>query len=96
MVTDDDIDYLHRMQWLSPAAEVEARTPGEETAPEPRSGDLVVFYTHFLCGLGLSASVFFRRFLTYFGLQPHHLGPNAILQLTGFAMLCEGYVGILP
>lgn len=96
VVTADDIEYLRRTRRLPPAELVEARAPGAETTPAPRDGEVVVFYTHFLRGLGLPVSLFFRRFLTFFGLQPHHLGPNAILQLAAFVTLCEGYVGILP
>ena len=31
-----------------------------------------------------------------FDLQPHHLGPNSILQLSSFVTLCEDYLGLLP
>ncbi|KAE8792881.1 hypothetical protein D1007_32516 [Hordeum vulgare] len=34
--------------------------------------------------------------LIFFGLQPHHLAPNAILQLSSFVVLCEGFLGIEP
>ncbi|KAE8790184.1 hypothetical protein D1007_35518 [Hordeum vulgare] len=45
---------------------------------------------------GLPASAFFSEWLRFFGLQPHHLAPNAILQLSAFVFLCEGFVGIEP
>ncbi|KAI4989937.1 hypothetical protein ZWY2020_038300 [Hordeum vulgare] len=32
----------------------------------------------------------------FFGLQPHHLVPNAILQLAAFVVSCEGFMGIEP
>ncbi|KAE8819630.1 hypothetical protein D1007_02274 [Hordeum vulgare] len=50
------------------------------------------FYRHF----GLPASSFFAEWLQFFGLQPHHLAPNALLQLAAFVVLCEGFVGIEP
>jgi hypothetical protein len=31
-----------------------------------------------------------------YDIQPHHLGPNAVLQLASFVTLCEGYLGLLP
>lgn len=84
------------MRRLPPAGEVEARTPGNEVVPEPREGEVVVFLVHFACGFGLPASHFFRRFLGFYGLQPHHLGANSILQLAAFIAFCEGYVGLQP
>ena len=56
----------------------------------------MVFLTPFERGFGLSASTFFRTFLEFFGLQPHHLGTGAIVQLSGFVTLCEGYLGVEP
>ncbi|KAE8775309.1 hypothetical protein D1007_52179 [Hordeum vulgare] len=51
---------------------------------------------HFYHGYGLSASDFFSRFLTFFCLQPHHLAPNAVLQLAASVVLCQGFMGIEP
>ncbi|KAI4981883.1 hypothetical protein ZWY2020_022375 [Hordeum vulgare] len=45
---------------------------------------------------GLPASSFFSEWLHFFGLHPHHLAPNAILQLSAFVVLCEGFLGIEP
>ncbi|KAE8781808.1 hypothetical protein D1007_44868 [Hordeum vulgare] len=64
--------------------------------PAPKDGKVVVFYEHFVHKLGLPASTFFRWFLTSFGLHPHHLGANSILQLSTFVALCERYLGIDP
>jgi hypothetical protein len=68
---------------------------GEEV-PAPREGKVVVFRAHFMRGFGLPASGFFRRFLNHYGLQPHHLGANAVLMLSAFATFCEAYLGIWP
>ncbi|KAI4972026.1 hypothetical protein ZWY2020_002951 [Hordeum vulgare] len=38
----------------------------------------------------------FHEWLHFFGLQAHHLAPNAIQQLAAFVVLCEGFVGIEP
>ena len=46
--------------------------------------------------LGLPASGFFRSFLEFHGLQPHHLTPNTVVLLAAFATLCEGFLGVLP
>ena len=54
----------------------------------------MVFSSHLARGLGLPVSSFFLNFLNFYGLQPHHLGANSIMQLGCFVMLCEAYVGI--
>ena len=41
-------------------------------------------------------SQFFRDFLNHFQMQPHHLGANAIMLLSAFITLCEGYLGVRP
>ncbi|KAE8790308.1 hypothetical protein D1007_35461 [Hordeum vulgare] len=81
---------------LPPASLVAVRIPGAETAPTPKEGEVVVFDEHFYRGFGLPTSNFFANFLTFFGLQPHHLAPNAILQLVSFVVVCEGFLGIEP
>ncbi|KAE8786390.1 hypothetical protein D1007_39740 [Hordeum vulgare] len=81
---------------LPPASLVAVRIPGAETTPMPREGEVVVFEEHFYRGFGLQASNFFANFLSFFGLQPHHLLQNANLQLASFVVLCEGFMGIEP
>ncbi|KAE8798023.1 gypsy-type retrotransposon rire2 protein [Hordeum vulgare] len=81
---------------LPPASLVAMRIRGAETAPTPQEGEVVVFDEYFYRGFGLPASNFFANFLTFFGLQLHHLAPNAILQLASFVVLCEGFLGIEP
>ncbi|KAE8798987.1 hypothetical protein D1007_25712 [Hordeum vulgare] len=81
---------------LPPASVVVARVPGAENSPTPREEEVVVFDEHFHRGFGLPASNFFSNFLIFVGLQPHHLAPNAILQLVAYVVLCEGFLGIDP
>ena len=56
----------------------------------------MVFRSHFLRGIGLPASAFFRSFLEFYQLQPHHLTPNTVVLLSAFVTLCEGFLGVLP
>ncbi|KAE8795380.1 hypothetical protein D1007_29757 [Hordeum vulgare] len=93
-ISDGNIDTLRHRRMLPPANLVAARVPGAEAAPTPEKGDVVVFEEYFYRVFGLLASDFFTRLLTFFGLQPHHLAPNAILQLAAFVVLCEGFMGI--
>src|SRR4051812_8282658 len=93
---EEDIQYLRDTKRLPPAMAVAARALGDEAVPQPEGTERVVFFSHFKHGFGLPASDFFRTFLDFFGLQLHHLGANAVLQLSGFVTLCEGYLGIKP
>ncbi|KAK1660696.1 hypothetical protein QYE76_048855 [Lolium multiflorum] len=70
--------------------------PGEEVEPKPEPGERVVFGAHLDRGLGLPASAFFRRFLDFFGLQPHHLPANACVLLSCYVAFMEGYAGLWP
>ena len=78
------------------APEVICRLLGKEHIPTPQPGERVVFLTHFERGFGLPASNFFRSFLDFFGLQPHHLPANAIVSLSAFSAFSEGYLGLWP
>ncbi|KAK1661659.1 hypothetical protein QYE76_049818 [Lolium multiflorum] len=86
---DDDIARLVRLRRIP--QEVITRTPGEENEPTPEPGERVVFGAHFDRGLGLPASRFFRQFLDFFGLQPHHLPANACVLLSCYVAFMEGY-----
>ncbi|KAE8810707.1 hypothetical protein D1007_12507 [Hordeum vulgare] len=90
------INALRHHRLLPPASQVSVRLPSSETSPAPVAGEVVVFVEHFYRGFGLPTSSFFAERLQFFGLQQHHLAPNAILQLATFAVLCEGFMGIEP
>jgi hypothetical protein len=72
------------------------RIPGEELEPAPEAGEVVVFAAHFERGFGLLASNFFREFLDFYELQPHHLPGNAIFYLSSYVSFMEAFVGLLP
>ncbi|KAK1652011.1 hypothetical protein QYE76_069816 [Lolium multiflorum] len=90
-MTEEGINRLIRLRWIP--QQVVTRAPGTEVEPRPEPGERVVFGAHFDRGLGLSASPFFRQFLEFFGLQPHHLPANAFVQLRCFVAFMEGYAG---
>ena len=79
-VTSDDINLLYASRRIPP--ELACRLPGDEVEPAPEAGERVVFLAHFQRGFGLPVSDFFSQFLVRFGLQPHHIQPNAILHLS--------------
>ncbi|KAK1695957.1 hypothetical protein QYE76_012654 [Lolium multiflorum] len=90
-ITDEDIERLRRIP-----PQVKARAPGDEVVPQLEPGERVVFTAHFERWLGRPASAFFRYFLDYFGLQPHHLPANAFITLSCYVAFCEGYAGLWP
>lgn len=91
-IGEGDIQYHRDTKWLPPAEAVSACAPGAERISEPREGEHVVFYAHFARWFVLPASLFF---LEVFGLQPHHLGANTVVQLADFVTLCEGFLGVM-
>ena len=70
--------------------------PEREISPVPEEDERVIFRSHCLRGVGLPASGFFRSFLEFYYLQPHHLTPNTVVLLSAFITLCKGFLGILP
>ncbi|KAE8819302.1 hypothetical protein D1007_02800 [Hordeum vulgare] len=80
-IGEEHIEALHHHRLLPPASQVLVPLPGAETAPTPAVGEVVVFNEHFYRGFGLPASAFLSEWIYFFGLQPHHVAPNAILQL---------------
>ena len=47
-------------------------------------------------GFVILASDFFHGFLCEYGVQLQHLPPNAVLQLAGFVVVHEAFLGIEP
>ena len=87
-VTEADIKWLRDSRRIP--ANLFCRVPKkEDIEPDVESGERVVFLDHFERGFGLPAGKFFRDFLDTFGLQPHHLPANAILQLSAYATFSE-------
>ena len=93
-VSSLDIKWLRKSRRVSP--EVICRRPGDELSPTPQPGERVVFIAHFERGFALPISNFFRSFLDFYGLQPHHLSANSIVSLSAFTTLCEAYLGLWP
>ncbi|KAK1618313.1 hypothetical protein QYE76_023830 [Lolium multiflorum] len=93
-VTEYEIDWLYRSRRIPEG--VVCRIPGDEIEPDPEPGEYVVFLAHFERGFGLPASPFFREFLDFYKLQPHHLPGNAIFYLSCYATFMEAYIGIRP
>ncbi|KAM0852058.1 hypothetical protein ACQ4PT_052018 [Festuca glaucescens] len=91
-VNQAEIEWLYRSRRIP--KEVFCWIPGKELEPAPEPGEIVVFAAHFERGFGLPASDFFRRFLDFYELQPHHLLANAIFYLSSYVSFMEGFVGL--
>ena len=90
-VHDDHVDFLRDTRRLPSADKVEVRlAPAKEIRPEPWEGERVVFRSHILRGFGLPVSAFFRSWLDFYQLQPHHLTPNAVVLLSAFIIPVRG------
>ncbi|KAE8785604.1 hypothetical protein D1007_40674 [Hordeum vulgare] len=83
-IYEGHIEALRHHRLLPPASQVLVRIPRAETAATPTVGEVIIFNEHFYRGFELPASSFFSEWLHFFGLQPHHLAPNAILPLSAF------------
>jgi hypothetical protein len=68
---------------------------GDQT-PAPREGEIIVLTFHIHRGISFPLSDFLSAVLRHFRVQPFHLTPNSIVILSGFAALCEGYLGVRP
>ena len=78
-VHDDHVEFLRNTRRLPGADKVEVRlAPAKEIRPELQECERVVFRLHFLRGISLPVSAFFRSWLEFYQLQPHHLTPNAV------------------
>ena len=93
-VSREDIGWLRKSRRVSP--EVICRRPGNEICPTLEPGERVVFIAHFERGFALPASDFFRSFLDFFGLQPHHLSANSIVSLSAYCTFTEAFLGLWP
>ncbi|KAK1606121.1 hypothetical protein QYE76_029794 [Lolium multiflorum] len=93
-VSEYEIDWLYRSRRIPEG--VTCRLAGDEIEPVLEPGEHVVFLAHFERGFGLPVSSFFRSFLDFYKLQPHHLPGNAVFYLSCYATFMEAYIGIHP
>lgn len=94
-VTEGDIAKLQAARYLT--AEIHHRLPAEgQVIPTPRSGERVVFVSHFLRGLGFALNPFVRGLMFYYGLDFHDLAPDSILLISAFIVTCEAFLRTPP
>ena len=94
-VTEEDIAKLRAARYLT--VEILHRLPAKgQVIPTPRSGERVVFISHFLRGLGFTLHPFVRGLMFYYGLDFHDLAPNSFLHISAFIVMCEAFLRIPP
>jgi hypothetical protein len=84
-----------RAPW-PPQAESHWRTDFKALVPAPNSTEIVMLKSHVERGLSMLPSSFFTNLLKFYGLQLHHIAPNSLVSIAGYAALCEGFLGIRP
>ena len=94
-VTEEDIAKLQAARYLT--AEIPHRLPAQgQVILTPRSGDRVVFISHFLQGLGFALHPFVRGLMFYYGLDFHDLAPDSFLHISAFIITCEAFLRMPP
>ena len=94
-VTEVDIPKLRAARYLTP--EILHRLPAQgQVVPTPKSGERVVFVSHFLHGLGFALNPFVRGLMFYYGLDFHDLAPDSILLISTFIITCEAFLRTPP
>ena len=94
-VTGEDITKLRKARYLT--AEILHRLPTKgKVTRTPKSGERVVFISHFLRGLGFALHPFVRGLMFYYGLDFHDLTPDSFLHIPTFIVVCEAFLRIPP
>ena len=92
-VTEEDIAKLWKVRYLT--AEIPHRLPTKgQVIPTPKSGERVVFISHFLRGLGFALHPFVCGLMFYYGLDFHDLAPDSFLHISAFVVVCEAFLRI--
>jgi hypothetical protein len=95
-VKESDVQTMEGEGTVAPQAESLWRTDFKAPAPIPNPSKIVMLRSHVERGLSMPPSLFFTNLLKFYGLQLHHISPNNLVSVAGYAALCEGYLGIRP
>lgn len=95
-VTTEKLEELAESGVLPPQSEISWRAPEEESRPSPDSGEVVVFLEHVIRGFRPPGHPFFREVLHHYKLRVSDIGPNSILNICHYIVVCESYLCIAP
>ena len=90
-VTETQLNNLVLTGTLSSKKTIHWRVPGNECPPTPQEGEVVVFVDHLAWGFNPPGSTFYRDVLANFQLHPQDTGPNSVINICHFQVLCEVY-----
>ena len=94
-VTEEDIAKVRVARYLTP--EILHQLPAQgQVVPTPKSGERVVFVSHFLNGLGFALNPFVWGLMFYYRLDFHDLAPDSILLISAFIVTCEAFLRSPP
>jgi hypothetical protein len=83
-VTEDDMPMMMKLGYFGEAESKLVRFAGEETTPEPKNDEVVVFKSFFRAGLRFPLNEMIGVVLKNFEIYLHQLTPNAIVRLSVF------------
>jgi hypothetical protein len=83
-VTEDDMPMMMKLGYFGEAESKLVRFAGEETTPEPKNDEVVVFKSFFRAGLWFPLNEMIGVVLKNFEIYLHQLTPNAIVRLSVF------------
>jgi hypothetical protein len=95
-ISDSDLLHLVDMGVLPPKELSRSRTWERIFVPTKDTHESVAFTTFFVHILGSPICPFFWSLLDFYSIDPTHLNPNSVLQISIFVHLYEAFLGIAP
>jgi hypothetical protein len=95
-IRDAHVQALESEGTVAPQEESHWRTDFKALVPAPSPTEILMLKSHVERGFSMPPSHFFTNLLKYYGLQLHHIAPNSLVSVAGYAALCEGFLGIRP
>ena len=91
-ITEDDLEKMASIGGLGPKEVLHWRAPGKECPPQPKEGEVIVFFDHLARGFNPPGSKKFHDVLADFQLHPQDIGPNSISNICNFQVFSEAYL----
>lgn len=91
-VIDEDLNEYVQTGVLAKIDVIHCKVPGNETHPEPKDGEVIVFTDHINRSSSPPGSKFFPNVQHFFKLHPQDIGPNSVSNICNFQVFCEVYL----
>jgi hypothetical protein len=86
-VKDVHVRALENEGLVAPQAESQWQTDHKSLVPAPNPTEILMLKSHVERGLSMTPSHFFNNLLKFYGLQLHHIAPNSLVSIAGYAAL---------